>query len=58
MKQKDTIKWNDGTYDVKRICDECGLTTCHYPVHTDYYKEIVISKSYRNWLEGNNVNKE
>ncbi len=48
-----TVRWNDGTYDRKRVCDECGKQDCKYPVYTDYYREIIVTKAYRNWLEGN-----
>lgn len=34
------VIWADGTYDTSRVCDECGLETCHDPVHTDRYKEV------------------
>lgn len=42
---RESVVWADGTRDSKRVCDECGLDTCKYPVHTDYYKEIVSKKA-------------
>lgn len=55
MQYKNTVRWLDGTYDTKRTCDECGLTTCVYPVYKDYYREVIVTKAHRNWLEGNNT---
>lgn len=43
---RQSVVWADGTYDAKRTCSECGLDTCPYPVHKDYYKEITISKAF------------
>lgn len=51
--ERASVRWNDGTYDASRICDECGRHDCSYPVHKDSYKEIVTKKSYWNWLEEN-----
>jgi hypothetical protein len=48
------VRWADGTYDRKRTCEECGKTDCDYPVYKDFYKEKIVTKAYRNWLEGNN----
>lgn len=58
------VRWADKTYDIGRSCDECGLSTCHSPVHEDRYKtlgqvdwEIAdqeeaagVSGSYWNWM--------
>ncbi len=48
---KATVRWHDGTYDSKRICVECGKMNCKYPVYPDYYKEIVVRKSYYKTFE-------
>lgn len=53
MKQT-SVRWNDGSYDHSRVCDECGLENCLFPVHKDFYKEIVTKKTYWNWMEENN----
>lgn len=51
MIPKSVVRWNDGTYDKKRKCDECGLDNCSYPVYNDCYKEIITKKTYWNYLE-------
>jgi hypothetical protein len=53
---RQSVRWADGTFDAKRTCDECGLDTCAYPVHKDYYAEIVTTKTYWNWMEENEEN--
>lgn len=39
------IRWADGTYDSNRTCKECGLETCPFPVHTDYYRVLNSKKA-------------
>lgn len=53
--ERGSVRWADGTYDSQRGCSECGLETCPFPVHTDRYKEIIISMSYWNWMQKNNM---
>jgi hypothetical protein len=50
---KSVVRWHDGTYDSKRVCMECGQVDCQYPVYPDYYKEIVVRKSYYKLYEEN-----
>lgn len=45
----DSVRWTDGTYDSKRICDNCGSETCNKPVHLSRNKEIYLSKIARQW---------
>ena len=42
---KESVVWADGTRDSKRTCDECGLESCQFPVHTDYYRILVSAKA-------------
>lgn len=48
------VRWQDGTYDWSRKCDECQSPTCSYPTHTDRYKEIGTTESpakdYWDWM--------
>ncbi len=37
---KGSVSWSDGTHDSSRSCSECGLSTCKYPVHRDYYRVL------------------
>lgn len=55
---RSSVRWLDGTYDAKRVCDECGLENCLYPVYKDYYKEFISKKSYWNWMEENNLKED
>lgn len=32
------VRWNDGSYDVSRICVMCSSPTCSMPVHHDNYR--------------------
>lgn len=51
-----SVRWQDNSYDHKRVCDECGKPNCSYPVYNDFYREVVTKKSYWNWAEKNNEN--
>jgi hypothetical protein len=59
MSINNTIKWQDGTFDYKRTCVDCGKENCANPVYVswgkDKYKEIVVSKAYKNWEESNDI---
>jgi hypothetical protein len=46
---RQSVRWADGTFDAKRTCDECGKDNCKYPVHNDYYKEIISTVTYEKW---------
>jgi len=41
---RSSVRWGDGTHDSSKTCSECGLDTCKYPVHNDYYK-VISSKT-------------
>ena len=57
MKQA-SVRWADGSYDHTRTCILCGRATCKDPVYKDFYKEIITTKSYWNWLEQNNLKED
>ena len=48
-----SVRWADGTYDHKKPCELCQDENCLYPVHKDYYREVVISPAFLNWLISN-----
>ncbi len=52
-----TVRWADGTYDRKRVCDECGNPLCERPAYKDFYKEI-SSKRLRDWEKENEQTEE
>lgn len=34
------VRWQDGTFDFRRGCDECTEDACKAPVHEDRYREV------------------
>ena len=44
---RSSVVWADGTHDSHKTCAECGLETCPYPVHTDYYRVLVSKEAKR-----------
>ena len=42
---RSSVRWGDGTHDSQKACSECGLETCPFPVHPDYYKVMVSAKA-------------
>lgn len=49
------VRWNDGSHDNQRTCDDCGLDNCATPVYKDYYREVVTKVSYWQWAESQTV---
>jgi len=55
---RQSVRWADGSFDSSRLCDECGKANCKYPVHTDYYPEVITKVTYTNWLEQNSLKED
>lgn len=53
MMSQCVVRWNDGTYDRNRICDQCHRSDCKYPTYSESerYKEVITKKSYWDWLD-------
>lgn len=49
MKKHPQVKWSDNSRDYNRECIMCTSLTCVHPVHPEFYKEIYLSRTAKQW---------